>query len=115
VINYYQKRIQGFCITIAKKEILKALSEISNTPYNSSYSSQEAPETQPYTPGSWCILQGLPISHSYRSHLCSSHQLPSSCQTSLHESTLLLTISHLQSQGNLHGDCPYLESHLGGD
>ena len=94
----------------------ESVSKFFNTPYNSSYSSQEALETQSYTPCSSCILQGQPISHSYHSDQCSFQQLsPRSCQTSLHESTLLLTISHLQSQGNPHGDCLCLEWQLGGD
>lgn len=86
-----------------------------NTLYNSSYSIQEALEIQPCILCSWYIHQGQPIYHSSHSNLHRSHRLTSPCQMSLRESILLLTISHLQLLGNLHGDSVCPEQQLGED
>jgi len=93
----------------------RAYSDLLNIPYNSSYSIQEDLKIQPCTRRFWCILQGRPTSHNFHSDQCNSHQLPSSCQMSLHESTLWRTISHLQSQGTLRGCCLCLEQQLDRD
>lgn len=93
----------------------KACGDVLNIPCNSSYSIQEELEIQPCTRCSWCILQGQPTSHNFHSDQCNSHQLPGSCQMSLHESTSWQTISHLQSQGTLRGGCLCPEQQLDRD
>lgn len=63
---------------------------------------------------SYCILRGKPIFRSSHSNLCSCFP-PRLYRRNRHESTLLLTTSHLFPQGIQHAGSRYLELRLDTD
>ena len=94
---------------------IKEPSKFINKPCNFSCNSQEAQEIPPYTPDYSCTRRVQPISHNLHCYQRNSYDHSRSCRKNRHESTLLLTISLLQSQGNLHADFLCLEQHLDED